>query len=220
MKFKYLYTALSIVMILFCSTGALASPYPICDIQPQPPVLPENVSYTRYVSLDKDFIVRFAGNFSSMYYYPDKTKSSQASKIDIPYQYLGGNGALMMMMCGSHFCAGIELSVGGILPYSGASPRPSLATYAHSGVRTLVFQRTIMTFTLAAGIMYSMKYDDEKLFINSQYGMALKFDWDWTLYIIPDFGIGVHASPSLIMPDEPVSYILNLEAGLHFTFKY
>ncbi len=108
--------------------------------------------------------------------------------------------------------------MGGIFPYSGAAPRPILATYALIGMRFIVLQRTIMTFSLAGGFMYDDNTKSNKVFINTQFGGALKLDWDWTLYIIPDFGIGLHASPGIVLLS--MSHVINLEAGLHFTFKY
>ena len=214
------------IFIFLFPTSLWASPYPACDVRPVLPSKPiAAYDYTRYISMDSDLVIRLSGNFGSMYYYfPDKTTdaSTKSTPIDSPYQYLGGNGALLLAICSAHFCVGLDQSFGAVYPYSGASAHSYGTTHFIVGARFLTGDRSIITASIGGGAIYSLKNNDDinnKIFVNTNYGISVKIDLDWTLYVIPDLGIGLHISPGIAFPNFDSKFWL-LEGGLHLTAKY
>ena len=210
-----------LVCIALFPSLAWGSPFPECDFEPVPPTKPDHANYSRYVSLDTDLVVRFGGNFSAMFNLNSSNSPRMAQNNDSLYQYIGANGNLKMSLCGA-VCFGIEQDIG--MLYSGNRAHGKLygSSYVLFGMRWRAGERSIFSLDVEGGAFYSLKNDKDianKIFINTRVAATVKANADWTVYVVPDFGIGLHLDIGMALPKKE-NYLLLIDSGLHLTVKY
>lgn len=207
-----------------------------CVFHPVEPVEPNPSQYIGFISTrGNDFNLRLGGSFSYLYQSVDYQTVDWVNdtltgvKHSGSFEHLLGSGHLQLSFCFDWYCIGIEQELGAIYSYPGMSPEPYGITYGLMGVRFGAGSRSIITFNFGVGGMYLLASEDYKLFIKDISAIAYKLEFDWTIYLIPEFGFGFHLSPALLAhgmasddenKDTFEELFFKLNLGIHITFRY